>query len=186
MPYIFEDTRNIDADHYLEGSREYEDRAAFIAEGFPAMLDNESVYMVYLGGGYCPLRIAVIASNKSDAIETVEDYMREHDRAEEIGEDVDEDDPEYGEYESNIQTVPSDIVRGLTPPPPPEPETRYHTLSRLAGAVVFPRYRDGAYKLTGTVRKTDDSPLEVEVYPFDMSRAYRYYVPASWIMRWPR
>lgn len=183
MTKVFDSTREIDGHIFIEACsmRSYEDRQSFIDSEVVNMMDSEHIYMLYIGGGYVPLAVAVIATNESDAVSAMEEYMRNNNRLDEIG----EDDPGaefFGEYELMIEMVPIDVVAGLIPPPPPEPITRYHHVRALEGRQIRISHREGVYTMTGDVRKSEDRLFtEVEVY--QGKPLYREYIEKYRIIR---
>jgi hypothetical protein len=96
-----EDVREVH--YYLDGYA-----TEYTAEEFSEAMEEpygQNVYLLYVGGGYCPLTFAVLAYNESDAVSAMEEWCITHNRPEEIGLDDDETEPGYGEYELHIQTV---------------------------------------------------------------------------------
>lgn len=183
MTHVFDSTREIDGHIFIEASsmRSYEDRQSFIDNEVVNMMDSEHIYMFYIGGGFYPLRVAVIATNESDAESAMEEYMRNNNRLDEINED-DPGDELFGVYESFVEEVPVDVVAGLIPPPPPEPITRYHHVRALEGRQIRISHREGVYTMTGDVRKSEDRLFtEVEVY--QGKPLYREYIEKYRIIR---
>lgn len=116
---LFDDTQNVSAMFYLDYSglqitrREF--LQAFRAETrHPSRYDLHG-YMLYVGDGYVPLTIAVLAYNESDAIGAFEDWCRRTGREDEIAEDDESIADGYeGEYQLVIQQIP-DARRLIAP-----------------------------------------------------------------------
>jgi hypothetical protein len=108
-----DDTKNLDAMYYLDDSGDEITREEFLKELFYATnwMDQKG-FMLYVGGGYVPLRVAVIAWHESDAFATFEEYARNAGQLGEINEhDVDADN--YGEYEAFVEVIPQpEIIMG--------------------------------------------------------------------------
>lgn len=110
MREIHEDTANANAMVYLDDSSHEISRMDFLEQ----VHNGQWSYMLYVGGGYVPLRVAVTTnshrhfqvSGESEAIETFEEWAREE-RPEEIGEGPD--------YEKEVQEA---IAAGEEPPTP--------------------------------------------------------------------
>lgn len=109
----FQDTLTANAHHYLDSSGNELTRAEFLA-------DNAEWHgvMLYVGGGYCPLQIAVLTNDARGfhsldvgaAVSTFEEWARNNSRMDEIGEDVPCDDPVFGEYELVFQSIPQEVI----------------------------------------------------------------------------
>jgi hypothetical protein len=108
-----DDTKNLDAMYYLDDSGDEITREEFLKELFYATnwMDQKG-FMLYVGGGYVPLRVAVISWNESDAHSTFQDWARRVGRLDEISED-DDDAEDYGEYEAFVEVIPQpEIIMG--------------------------------------------------------------------------
>jgi hypothetical protein len=75
---------------------------------------RQHVYIILLGSGFVPLQFAVIARHEGDAYEAMEEWCRDNNRADEIGEDEAEDEDAWGEYESSYHEVPLKLLIELT------------------------------------------------------------------------
>lgn len=82
---LFKDTKTMNAMFYLTSDGDETARDDVLRE----MRDGYPIYMVYLGGGYVPLTLAVEAFvHEGEAWEAVQEWARKADRLDEIGEDV--------------------------------------------------------------------------------------------------
>lgn len=104
----FKDTNQINAMFYLDDSGQEMERQYFLKELVED--DGQKGFMLYVGGGYVPLSVAVIHWNESDAVGTFEEWCRNNDRLDEIGEDKDDDDEDWGTYELFIETIPEPVI----------------------------------------------------------------------------
>jgi len=106
------ETKYVDAHFYLdEYGDEIKCKNSFVkylaTEMFAGYMGG---YMIYLGGGYDPLRIAIIARDEENAYEIMEEWCRNTDRLEEINQHINENDEEWGNYESFIQWLPEPVA----------------------------------------------------------------------------
>ena len=106
----FKDTINVNAHFYLDDGGEEIERTQFVQDMFRW---NADAFMIYVGAGYCPLKVAVFAHNASDAYSTFEEWARNTDRYDEIGEGEDQDPQYFGDYESTFQTITQGMIRPL-------------------------------------------------------------------------
>ena len=97
----FKDSINIDAHFYLDDSGDEITRTQFIQDMYTWGNDT---FMLYVGGGFVPLRIAIHAYSLTDAYGTFEEWARNNDRLDEIGES-DPCDEHFGQYESVHQVI---------------------------------------------------------------------------------
>ena len=103
---MFKETKSCEAMFYLDDSGYEITREAFLSELFcVANSYGQHGYMLYVGPGYVPLRVAVISWNESQAVESFEDWCRRTDRQEEINQ-ADEEDAYWCEYELLIEVIP--------------------------------------------------------------------------------
>ena len=121
---LFEETKKADAHYYLDDVGLEIDRQELLEEMFNF---NQPAYMLYVGEGFVPLRVAVVAWNESDAVEVMEDWARKTGRSDEIGEDDEyhqkleqafqkekaREDVSYPEpdYQHAIQRIPMPVLR---------------------------------------------------------------------------
>ena len=130
---MFDDTKRMDAHFLLDDQGNEQTREEMLEQ----IVREDSVWMLYVGGGYVPLRVAVNAHHESDAASAFEEWARDNGRLDEIGEenpcsackthmtwvadgrcwcskcDSIVSFPEhFGEYELVIQQVPQDILKG--------------------------------------------------------------------------
>lgn len=104
----FRETINIDAHFYLDDYGQEITREEFILE----MRESQSnAIMLYVGGGFVPLRIAVLTQGDdlSSAHSAFEEWARGNDRLDEINES-DPDDEYFGEYESTHQVINISLI----------------------------------------------------------------------------
>jgi hypothetical protein len=116
MLNVMEDTLNCRASFYLdESGHELASRDEFIRR----MRGMHGV-MLYVGSGYVKLQVAVLTferTNWSDPTSSFEEWARNNDRAEEIGEDSDwasecnlhPDNSPEATYELHIENIPTDV-----------------------------------------------------------------------------
>jgi hypothetical protein len=109
---LFEYTKKADAHFYLDDSGHEMNKGEFIEELFCSMKNmGQNGYMFYIGEGE-PLRIAVISWSEGDALSTMEEWIRNEGRQEEIGEDADwlerlEINPNAApEYSLHVEVIP--------------------------------------------------------------------------------
>lgn len=105
---VFEDTKLCKAHFYLDDqgyeiTREQLLVAYLYDRSFGA--PSLTAYMLYVGTGFVPLTVAVIAREESDAVGAFEEWCRRNDRLGEIHED-DPDSEDWGEYECHIEIIP--------------------------------------------------------------------------------
>lgn len=82
---LFEQTKNMDAHYYLTSDGDETTRDDLLRE----MRNSYPIYMIYLGPGYVPLKLAVQAfTGEQEAWEAAQEWARKADRLDEIGEDV--------------------------------------------------------------------------------------------------
>jgi hypothetical protein len=82
---LFDDTIKMNAHFYLTSDGDETTRDDLLRE----MRDGYPIYMVYLGGGYVPLKLAVEAfTGEHETWEAAQEWARKADRLDEIGEDV--------------------------------------------------------------------------------------------------
>jgi len=111
MSHVFEDTLTANAMYYLSSCSEIT-REEFLAEH----AEGWRCHMLYVGGGYVPLTVAVATANHRDfygadwsgAASMFEEWARNNGRLDEIGED-NPDDEYFGEYELRIEDIPEEI-----------------------------------------------------------------------------
>lgn len=116
MPDVFDDTKNCKASFYLD-----EWGHEITKQDFILQLADWAGVMLYIGGGYCPLQVAVLTTSdptrqnidESSAVSAMEEWARRTGREEEIGEDEEYDakvqaDPDnaQAEYELVIERIP--------------------------------------------------------------------------------
>jgi len=124
MRDVFEDTANVNAHYYLDSYGHEISRMEFL--GY--VHEGQWSYMIYVGGGYVPLKVAVTtvshrrhhAGGEADAIEAFEEWARET-RPEEIGEGED--------YEKEVQ----EAIEAGEEPPSPEYEAHIEAIPERAG-----------------------------------------------------
>ena len=112
MSKLFRDTLAANADFYLDDGGNEITREEFIAQN----ADGWRSHMLYIGGGFSPLKVAVLTCNArgfysadwGSAVSAMEEWARNTDRFDWIAED-DPDDEFYGEYELTIQDIPETI-----------------------------------------------------------------------------
>lgn len=104
----FKDTINVDAHFYLNDSGDEITRTQFIQDMHEW---GNDAFVLYVGGGYCPLRVAIFAHNASDAYCTFTEWARNDDRLDEIGEGEDQDPQYFGEYESTYQAITQAMIK---------------------------------------------------------------------------
>jgi len=93
---LFDDTIKMDAHLYLTSDGDVTTRDDLLRE----MRDSYPIYMVYLGGGFVPLKLAVQAFTcEGNAWEAVQERARKADRLDEIGEDVECPECAHDEYD---------------------------------------------------------------------------------------
>ena len=102
--HLFKDTKECNASLYLD----YVGYEITRDELLLAILNGDKAAMLYVGGGYVPLTVAVVVMAHDDICEacsTFEDWCRKNDRLDEIGEDEPESEW-FGEYECHIEQIP--------------------------------------------------------------------------------
>lgn len=138
---LFEDTRKCDAMRYLDEHGHEITRHQFVHE-----LKEWAGLMLYVGGGYVPLRVAVLTLDgakdryvdEGAAVSAFEEWARNSGRAEEIGEDdeylakvkADPDNTPSPEYELMIERIPYPVEGYLF-------EDQYQDLKIYEGATAF-------------------------------------------------
>jgi hypothetical protein len=106
---MFDDTKTVNAHFYLDESGHEVLPGEFLHE----ILDGWYGFMLYVGGGFCPLAIAVLTSSArgyhgadlSEAASTFEEWARDTGRLSEIHED-DPDDEYFGQYKAMAEGIP--------------------------------------------------------------------------------
>jgi len=124
MSQIYEDTADAKAAVYLSSGGSEISRMEFLE----SVHDGQWSYMLYVGGGYVPLTVAVTTDShrdyhgggESDAVSTFEEWARDE-RPEEIGEGPD--------YEKEVQ----EAIAAGEEPPEPEYELHIEEIPRHAG-----------------------------------------------------
>lgn len=174
MARVYEDTAKADAHFYLDERGNEITRREFLEE----LYEGYYAYMIYVGGGYVPLRVAVLtvshrryrAGDEGSAIEAFEEWAREN-RPEEIGEGP--------EFEKEVQEA---IERGEEPPQP-EYEASIEEIPEKAGALPaepanvnqsFEIRPDGTILLDGAVVGHAEDDTEA---PIKESKRWRPKLP---------
>jgi hypothetical protein len=138
---LFDDTKKCNAMRYLNEHGDEITRHEFVHE-----LKEYAGVMLYVGGGYVPLAVAVLTLDSAKtrhvdegaAVEAFEDWCRKNGRADEIGEDAeylakvkaDPDNTPSPEYECIIQRIPHPVEGYLF-------EDQYQDLKIYEGATAF-------------------------------------------------
>lgn len=138
---LFEDTRRCNAMFYLDEHGKEITRHEFVHE-----LKDWAGLMLYVGGGYVPLRVAMLTLDgpkdryvdEGGAVSAFEEWCRSNGRAEEIGEDAewqekveaDPDNTPSPEYELMIQRIPYPVEGYLF-------EDQYQDIKIYEGATAF-------------------------------------------------
>jgi len=106
---LFKDTVRCQANFYLDEYGDAVGRAQFLGNLFdnrPNGAKGQQGFMLYVGEGFVPLAVAVIAWDESDATEAFEQWCLKNGREEELEENTD------GEYTYSlvIEPIPWPIV----------------------------------------------------------------------------
>jgi hypothetical protein len=124
---MYTDTKTATASFYFDDSGKELHKEDWIKEYFIAFHQyGQHGYMLYIGDGFVPLTAAVIAYNESDAVETFEEWCRNNNRTDEIGEGEDYQEA-CRKYDHQVASLVAagkeDEVHFLTEP---EPEYSLH------------------------------------------------------------
>jgi hypothetical protein len=107
MAKMNEQTRTCNAHFYLDDAGGELSREKFLEE---LISFDQDGYMLYVGAGFMPLRVAVAALSEDDAADIFEDWCRKTGREDEINETEDVPEDEWGVYDYTVERIPQPRV----------------------------------------------------------------------------